>query len=207
MHIHIAYGDREAAEQIRTALSAYEVDCTLSDTDDRQSLSAADVLILAVNDATQLDKLQAVWRYFVGEIEWKRKPDASLFVYASAPLKSAYVPFRLKRFPLFTDLDDLVEAFDDTDGQEEQPAKPQEPPRVAPPEQIRYTPSPVDQPQKPRQSNACKLDHVFDDIPDDRPPEKPQDNKLLKKATGIGCFLIALIVGVVIFFSIFPFIL
>ena len=139
------------------------------------------MLVLAVENAEQLEKLQPVWRDFLDAIDWKRKPDGNMVIVSRAPLKSAYVPFRLKRFLACTAPEEVVT---------------QASPRVEAPEQIRYTPPTAPETSKPFASSGCKQDHIFEESPYQADPD-PQPAK--KRSGCAWAFVVILVVvGVII---------
>ena len=178
METYIAYGDIELAEDIAEALRAAGMSCGLMHEHDNDPLSA-DVLVLAVENAEQLEKLQPVWRDFLDAIDWKRKPDGTVVIVSRAPLKSAYVPFRLKRFLACTAPEEVV-AHLTADTQDATQASP----RVEAPET-----------SKPFVASGCKQDHIFEETPYQADPD-PQPAK--KRSGCAWAFVVILVVAGVI---------
>ena len=189
METYIAYGDIELAEDIAEALRAAGMSSGLMHEHDKDPLSA-DVLVLAVENAEQLEKLQPVWRDFLDAIDWKRKPDGNMVIVSRAPLKSAYVPFRLKRFLACTDPEEVVTHLT-ADTQDTAQASP----RVEAPEQIRYTPPTASEASKPFASSGCKQDHIFEETPYQADPD-PQPAK--KRSGCAWAFVVILVIAGVI---------
>lgn len=225
MQAYIAYGNASLADEIARALDEIGFDCATGSEKDEEQLFQADALVLAVENTEQLARLQAVWQYYLDEIEWKRKESGTIVIVCAEPLKRAYTPFRLKRFPVFTDTRTLTQYL------EEQASAPTKPAPTVPqiskpatqitraaevtrtvetPQTLDYTPPAVQTPEQPatpttqlpqlkNRSTACKQDHVFDHTDDEDPKEKYENLKKHPAVVGLSIAVIA-ICAVVLFF-------
>lgn len=180
--------------------------------DEKSALADADFLFVLPSDPGQLElpEIKRQWEYFDSEIRWKRKARGEIVFVVQNEDALKNLPVRLKKYGYYLtdEIDDLAayckdasEATDDGAEKSEGAVPEVKQIKYSPPEEtVKQIEFSVRAPsvksfdgsvsRQGERNNACKKDHVFDDLGDN----VPQKQQVRQKRGGVAALVFVLIV-------------
>ena len=162
--------------------------------DEKSALADADFLFVLPSDPGQLElpEIKRQWEYFDSEIRWKRKARGEIVFVVQNEDALKNLPVRLKKYGYY--LTDEIEKSEGAVPEVKQI-------KYSPPEEtVKQIEFSVRAPsvksfdgsvsRQGERNNACKKDHVFDDLGDN----VPQKQQVRQKRGGVAALVFVLIV-------------